>query len=160
MPARRRFTRCGRWRVMPSLVPRDHAEAVALFRAEIIGALARAELSYGELAVEIRKLAKRKYRSPGRRASKQYGASTLERWLYAYRGGGLVALRPDARSDRGRARELTPEQRELLLDVRREHPGASAALILRTLVLDGRMPKGAVSVSTVTRLFRDAKLPR
>ena len=145
---------------MPSLVPRDHAEAVALFRAEIIGALARGELSHGELATEIRKLAKRKYRPPGRRATKQYGASTLERWFYAYRRGGLVALRPDARSDRGRARQLRPEQRELLLDVRREHPGASAALILRTLVLDGRLPKGAVSVSTVTRLFQDAKLPR
>jgi transposase InsO family protein len=145
---------------MPSLVPRDHAEAVALFRAEIIGALARSELSHGEFAAEIRKLAKRKYRPPGRRATKQYGASTLERWFYAYRRGGLVALRPDARSDRGRARDLTPEQRELLLDVRREHPGASAPLILRTLVLDGRLPKGAVSVSTVTRLFQDAKLPR
>ncbi|MGE5185514.1 MAG: DDE-type integrase/transposase/recombinase [Acidobacteriota bacterium] len=145
---------------MPSLVPRDHAEAVALFRAEIIGALARSELSHGELAKQIRKLAERKYRSPGRRASKQFGASTLERWYYAYRRGGLAALRPDARSDRGRARELTPEQRELLLDVRREHPGASAALIVRTLVLDGRLRKGCVSVSTVTRLYRDAKLPR
>jgi putative transposase len=145
---------------MPSLVPRDHAEAVALFRAEIIGALARSELSHGELAKQIRKLAERRYRSPGRRTSKQFGASTLERWYYAYRRGGLTALRPDARSDRGRARELTPEQRELLLDVRREHPGASAALIVRTLVLEGRLRKGSVSVSTVTRLYRDAKLPR
>jgi putative transposase len=145
---------------MPSLVPRDHAEAVALFRAQIIGALTRSELSHGELAAEIRKLAERKYRPPGRRATKCFGASTLERWFYAYRRGGLAALRPDARSDRGRARELTPAQRELLLDVRREHPGASAALILRTLVLDGRLTKAAVSVSTVSRLFRDAKLPR
>lgn len=145
---------------MPSLVPRDHHEAVALFRAGVIGALARSELSRGELAAELRKLAERKWRPPGRRATKTYGASTLERWYYAYRRGGLDALRPDARSDRGRARELTAEQRELLLDVRREHPSASAALILRTLVLDGRIAKGAVSVSTVTRLFRDAKLPR
>jgi hypothetical protein len=52
-----------------SLAPRDHAEAVALFRAEIIGALARSELDRGELAAMIRKLAERKYRSPGRRAS-------------------------------------------------------------------------------------------
>ena len=142
------------------LVPRDHAEQVALFRAQVIGALARGHLERGELAAELRKLAERKYRPPGRRATKQYGVSTLERWIYAYRHGGLAALRPDARSDRGRARELTPEQRALLLDVRREHPGASAALILRTLVLDGRIAKGAVSVSTVARFYRDAKLPR
>ena len=143
-----------------SLVPRDHAEAVALFRAEIIGGLARCQLDRGELAVELRKLAERKFRPPGRRATKQYGVSTLERWVYAYRRDGLAALRPDARSDRGRARELTPEQRTLLLDIRREHPGASAALIVRTLVLDGRLAKDAVSVSTVARFYRDAKLPR
>ena len=143
-----------------SLVPRDHAEAVALFRAQVIGALTRRELDRGELAAELRKLAEGKYRPPKRRATKQYGVSTLERWYYAYRRGGLEALRPDTRSDRGRARELTPEQRELLLDIRREHPGASAALILRTLILDGRLPKGAISASTVARFYRDAKLPR
>lgn len=142
------------------LVPRDHAEAVALFRAQVIGALTRSELTRGELAAAIRKLAERKYRPPGRRASKQYGASTFERWYYAYRMGGLDALRPDARSDRGKARELTPAQRELLLDVRREHPTASVPLILRTLVRDGRLAKGAVSQTTVLRLYRDAKLPR
>ena len=143
-----------------SLVPRDHAEAVALFRAQVIGALTRRDLDHGQLAAELRQLAERRYRPPGRRATKCFGASTLERWYYAYRRGGLDALRPDARSDRGRARELTPAQRELLLDIRREHPGASAALILRTLVLDGRLPKGAVSASTVARFYRDAKLPR
>jgi transposase InsO family protein len=143
-----------------SLVPRDHAEAVALFRAEVIGALTRSQLDHGALAAELRKLADRTYRPPGRRASKRFGASTLERWYYAYRRGGLEALRPDARADRGRARELTPEQRALLLDIRREHPGASAALILRTLVLDGRLARGTVSASTVARFFRDANLPR
>jgi hypothetical protein len=35
------------------LRPRDYAEAVVLFRAEVIGALARRELSRGELAAEI-----------------------------------------------------------------------------------------------------------
>ena len=142
------------------LRPKDHAEAVALFRAEVIGALARRELSRGELAAEIRKLAKLRFRPPGRRASKVYGASTLERWLYAYRRGGLTALRPDARSDRGRGRELTPEQRALLLDIRREHPDASVPLILKTLARDGRMAQGAVSASTVARLYREAQLPR
>ena len=78
-----------------------------------------------------------------------FGVSTLERWFYAYRRGGLDALRPAPRSDRGRARELTPEQRELLLDIRREHPTASVPLILRTLVADGRLAEGVVSDTTV-----------
>ncbi|MCW5808641.1 MAG: DDE-type integrase/transposase/recombinase, partial [Deltaproteobacteria bacterium] len=99
-------------------------------------------------------------RAPGRRATKQFAISTIERWLYAYRSGGLEALKPEPRSDRGRARDLTVAQRELLLDIRREHPDASARLIVRTLVLDGRLPKDCVSISTVTRLYRDAKLSR
>jgi transposase InsO family protein len=143
-----------------ALVPRDHAEAVALFRAELVGPLARRELDRGELVAALRELAAVTYRPPGRRASRRFGVSTFERWYYAYLAGGLAALRPDPRSDRGRGRALTPEVRELLLDIRREHPTASAPLILRTLVADGRLQAGLVSPTTVTRLYRDAGLER
>ena len=142
------------------LRPRDHAEEVALFRASIVGALVRRDLTRGELAVALRAVAECRYRPPGGDASKQFGLSTLERWYYAYRRGGLAALRPAPRSDRGRARELTPEQRALLLDIRREFPTASVPLILRTLVADGRLDRGAVSPTTVQRLFREAGLTR
>ena len=113
-----------------ALSPRDHAERVALFRAELIGALARREFDHGELAAALRALAAEPYRPPGSATTRHFGASTLERWFYAYREGGLAALRPSPRSDRGRARDLTPEQRELLLDIRREHPTASVPLII------------------------------
>lgn len=142
------------------LRPRDHAEVVALFRAEIVGAIARRDMTRGELAAAFRALAACRYRPPGRRASKRYGVSTLERWYYAYRRGGLDALRPAPRSDRGRARDLTAAQRALLLDIRREHPMASVPLIVRTLVADGRLAKDAVSPTTVQRLYREAGLTR
>jgi transposase InsO family protein len=143
-----------------ALIPRDHAEAVALFRAELVGALARRELTRGELAAALRELAAVPYRPPGRKATRRFGVSTFERWYYGYRAGGLAALRPDARSDRGRGRALTPEARELLLDIRREYPTASAPVILRTLVADGRLQAGLISPTTVTRLYRDAGLER
>ena len=143
-----------------SLTPRDHAEAVALFRAQIIGALSRRELERGDLAAALRALAAERYRPPGSATTRHFATSTLERWLYAYRAGGLAALRPQPRSDRGRARELTPEQRELLLEIRREHPTVSATLVLRTLVADGRLGAGVVSPTTVARLYRDAGLER
>ena len=132
-----------------SLQPRDHAETIALFRASIVGAIVQRDMSRGELATALRTIAACKYRPPGSRVSKQFSLATLERWFYAYRRGGLDALRPAPRSDRGRARDLTPEQRQLLLDIRREHPTASVPLILRTLVADGRLAKGAVSATTV-----------
>lgn len=142
------------------LLPRDHAEAVALFRASIVGAVVQRELVRGELALALRALAACRYRPPGSRVAKQFSLATLERWFYAYRRGGLEALRPAPRSDRGRARDLTPEQRQLLLDIRREHPTASVPLILRTLVADGRLGKDAVSATTVQRLYREAGLTR
>ena len=146
---------------MPTLLtPRDHAEAVALFRAQIIGALTRRDLDRGELAAALRALAAERYRPLGSATTRQFGASTLERWFYAYRSGGLAALRPRPRSDRGRARDLTAEQRDLLLEIRRAHPTASAALILRTLVIDGRLEADAVSTTTVARLYREAGLER
>lgn len=146
---------------MPSsLRPRDHAEAIALFRAEVIGALTRRDLTRGELAAELRLLAARRFSPPGRRATATFAVSTLERWFYAYRKGGLASLVPQPRSDRGRGRELTAEQRQLLLDIRREHPLATVPLILRTLVADGRLGANEVSASTVARLYREAGLPR
>ena len=142
------------------LLPRDHAEAVALFRASIVGAIVQRDMSRGELAVALRTIAACRYRPPGSRVAKQFSLATLERWFYAYRRGGLEALRPAPRSDRGRARDLTPEQRQLLLDIRREHPTASVPLIIRTLVADGRLGKDAVSATTVLRLYREAGLTR
>jgi putative transposase len=142
------------------LVPKDHAEQVALFRSEIIGALTRRELDRGELVAAFRGLSAERFRPPGCDHTRRYSVTSLERWYYAYRAGGLEALRPLPRSDRGRARHLTNEQRELLLDIRREHPSASVPLILRTLIADGRLDREAVSETTVRRLYAEKGLDR
>ena len=145
---------------MDSLTPRDHAEEVALFRAQIIGALACSSLARGELRAELKALSAKTFRPPGLDRTRTFGRSTLERWLYAFRDGGLDALRSTPRSDTGRARGLTTVQRDLLLDIRREHPNASAALILRTLVADGRLEEDAISEETVRRLYKQHGLDR
>jgi transposase InsO family protein len=145
---------------MDTLKPRDHAEEVALFRSEVVGALTRRDLDRGELRHELRRLAKKRYRPPGSKLGRTYAVPTLERWYYRYRGGGLEALRPGRRSDRGRAQQLTDEQRQLLLDIRREYRSASVPLILRTLAAEGRLDPGAVSPATVRRLYVDEGLDR
>jgi putative transposase len=145
---------------MDSLVPKDHAEAVALFRSEVIGSLARRELSHGELRAALVELSRQRFRPPGVDHTRRFSVPTLERWLYAYRRGGLAALAPRRRRDRGRARELTDAQRGLLLDIRREHPAASVPLIVRTLVAEGRLGKGEVSAATVRRLYAAHGLDR
>ncbi|MCP4918525.1 MAG: transposase [Proteobacteria bacterium] len=142
------------------LGPRDHAEAVAQFRAQIVGHLLSQDLAHGELKAELRRLAKIRRRPPGWSRTRTFGVSSLERWYYAYKKGGLEALRPRRRCDAGHARALTEAQRALLLDIRREHPSAAAELIVRTLEYDGRLQAGAVSASTVRRLFREEGMPR
>ena len=77
---------------MDKLKPKDHAEAVALFRSEIIGQLTRRELDHGELRHELRQLSKKRFRPPGSTRTRRYAVSTLERWYYSYKRGGLAAL--------------------------------------------------------------------
>jgi putative transposase len=142
------------------LTPKDHAEAVAVFRSQLIGALAQRALDHGELHAELVRLSEQAFRPPGSQLTRRYSVTTLERWLYRFRHDGIEGLKPKPRSDRGRARELDAAVRQLLLDIRREHRSASVSLILRTLVADGRLAPGAVSASTIRRLFREAGLDR
>lgn len=145
---------------LDTLTPKDHAEEIAIFRGEIVGALTRQELDHGELRESLVALAATRYRPPKAHGTRQYSVSTLERWYYAYQKGGTAALRPERRSDAGRAQDLTEEQRKLLCDIRREHPSASVPVILRTLVGDGRLGKDAVSAATIRRLFTEQGLDR
>jgi putative transposase len=145
---------------MERFTVKDHAEEVAVFRSEIIGALTRRELNHGELREALEALSKERFRPPGLTRTKTFSIPTLERWYYAYKARGLCALEPVPRSDRGRAKELTREERELILDIRREHRSASVPLILRTLVAEGRLQKDAVSAATVRRLYAENGLDR
>lgn len=132
--------------------PKDRPEEVALFRSEVVGALTRRDLDRGELAAELASLAKKTFRPPGATVTRRFSVPTLQRWYYAYRRGGLEALRP-GRKRRGQALSLTDAQRELLCDIRREYPQAAAELILRTLVADGRLPRRVLSGPTLRRLY-------
>ncbi len=145
---------------MDELTPKDPAEAIALYRAQIVGPLVRRELERGDLRAALLELTTQRFRPPRAHSPQTYSIATLERWYYAFRDGGLEALRPQPRKDKGRARELTDEQKALIVGIREEHPNASVTLIVDTLVADGRLERGAVSASTLRRLFADKGLDR
>ena len=142
-----------------SLEPKDHAERVALFRAQVLGPLTCSELNHGEQAKLLRELSRKRFRPPGRPYTRRYGVSTLERWLGRYRKGGLEALRPGSRAT-GHAQALTKAQRDLILEIRREYRGASVPLIMGTLIAEGRVEAGAVTYSAVRRLLASHGLQR
>jgi putative transposase len=145
--------------IVEFLKPRNHAEEIGVFRHGIIGRLVSCQLDHGGLAEELRRLAEERVRPPGSARTRTYSVPTLERWLYAYRRSGLAGLVPRARSDRGRGREIDPETRKLLCDIRREHPSASVPLILRTLRADGRL-NDKVKAGMVRRFYREQGLDK
>ena len=145
---------------MESLIPKSHAEAVAVFRHGVVGALTQAQMDRGQLRAALLLLSQQRLRPPRAKATRCYSLPTLERWYYAYRKRGLAGLQPRGRKDKGRARGLPAEQRKLIVDIRREHPSASVPLILRTLVADGRVNEKSISATTVRRLFAEMGLDR
>ncbi len=86
-----------------STAPTDHAEAVAMFRYTIIGALLHIDLAHGERSATLRDLSLRLYRPPGSHRTRRYALSTIERWYYAYLSDGIAGLYPGSRADKGRA---------------------------------------------------------
>ena len=146
---------------MDQLTPKNHGEEVAVFRHGLIGELAirAGALDHGERIEELRRLSAQRVRPPGSDTTRCYSIATLERWLYAFKKGGLEALVPQGRGDRGRGRNLDPELRELLCDIRREHPSVSVTLVLRTLRADGRIGD-EVTECTVRRMLAERGLAR
>jgi transposase InsO family protein len=144
---------------MDPLTPKSHGEEVAVFRHGLIGAIALRSLTHGERIALLRSVSEQRVRPPGSDTTRCYSVPTLERWLYAFKRGGLDALVPQARADKGRGRDLDPALRELLCDIRREHPEVSVTLIVRTLRADGRIGP-EVTACTVRRMFHDKGLAR
>lgn len=142
---------------MPEHHP-THREAISAFRLGIVGDLLVRDLSRGELTRELQARATQRYRPPGSMNTRTYHWKTLQSWLLSARRGPQC-LQPEDRS-RGFALALDDPQREILLEVRRAHPTAAAELILSEAVRHGVVDEGAISVSTLRRLFRAHGLSR
>ena len=141
------------------LQPKDQPEAVAHFRAQVLGPVLNRELERGELLETLRILARVHFRAPGAHITRTYSVPTLLRWNRAYRSGGIDALRPESRR-LGDAGNISEEMRELLLEIRRQFPFTPANNILETLEDDGRIAPNTLSAGTLRRLYRNHGLPR
>ena len=133
--------------------------AVALFRYSVLGALvSRGRLERGELKATIRGLAARDYAIPGSRNSR-ISEKTIEAWYYAWRRGGIDALTPRLRADRGQSK-LDPAIQAAILAAKRENPRRSINQIRRLLEERGTVAKDALPRSSVHRLLKIHGLSR
>jgi putative transposase len=84
----------------------------------------------------------------------QCTARTLWRYLRAYRRGGLLALRPPARKDRGRLRALEPEILARAVALRQRVRSRSTSTLIDILVREKKVAVGQVARSTLDRHLR------
>jgi transposase InsO family protein len=130
----------------------DYRRDVALFRIAVLGDLIHRDLRRGELKEALAEKSQAYWQAPGGR-SIRVAAKTIESWLTLHRRGGFEMLMPRERSDRNRSRSIPDELQVLILDMKRERLGRSAAQIIQTLVDLGRTKLSDFSVSSVQRLI-------
>lgn len=83
-------------------------------------------------------------------------ARTLRRWCSQARRQGLVALLPRARRDRGQPARLPAEALQRALELRRESPERTVAMLMELLVAERPEWEGLFSRSTLDRHLRAA----
>lgn len=109
----------------------DQAETVAVHRFGVIAEATNPRLSRAERGAVVRMIAARAHAHPDG-SERRYSRGTIDRWLRAWRSGGLEALRPAERADTGTVRahpELFAEAAALRLEL----PSRSAAQIASIL---------------------------
>jgi putative transposase len=110
---------------------RKTQEQVALHRWAVIAEATADRLSPAERGAAVRAIAARSHTHPDGTA-RRYARGTIDRWIRAWRAGGLEALEPSRRCDAGTVR-AHPELAEEAVRLRLERPARSAAQIAEIL---------------------------
>jgi transposase InsO family protein len=130
------------------------SEKIALFRYGLIATLVLERLSRGELMRRARELAALEYDIPFS-ARTRICVGTLLKWARRYRKGGLEALSPNRRHDRGQHRVISSQLAELIERLKRENPHRTGTTLLRELALsaeDSTTPP--LSAATLYRFLK------
>ena len=136
---------------------KDRHLEIAAFRHRLIAAALEAE---GEgVAAALREVASRPHHDVAGREVR-VSLATLWKWLAACRRGGLLALRPKSRKDRGLLRAFPKAVLDFALRLRRENPRRPTRSIIDILIRKQLVARGQVARSTLDRHFDRAGLSR
>jgi len=128
-------------------------EAIALFRMSIIGDLLVAGLTPEQRQRLLKDKANRVYSIPGSRRTR-IALTTLRDWLRLYEQGGLDALKPAFRCDKGHSRGIPSEIADRIVTLKEEDPSRSVHTILAMLRHANLLPPSLwLPASTVYRLL-------
>jgi putative transposase len=138
-------------------IPDDRRLEIAAFRRRVIAAAVEAD--GGSVSEAIGEAAAEAWIDPAGRPIRKH-ERTLWRWLAAWRRGGLRALCPAERSDRGRSRAIPADLLERAAGLRREKPSRATRTIIDILVREKRALPGELARSTLDRHFEKLGISR
>jgi hypothetical protein len=138
-------------------VTEEQSLLIADFRYGVIApVVVQQPLSRGEQTRMLREMAGRDYNIPFSESTR-VGERALERWLSAYRKGGLEALKPKERTDSGGSRAVPEAALKKARALKKEVPQRSVPQIITMLELAGEVEKGQLKQSTLRRQLGPAE---
>jgi transposase InsO family protein len=129
-----------------------YREQLAWFRYAVIAPLLAAEPEK-TLRERIEEQAARLWTLPDGR-TRSIGFGTIEKWLYAYRAGGIDALRVQRRSDAGSFRGIDEEVAGHIDRVLHQHPGLRTHAVIEHLAAGDLLGDPPPSQSTLYRYIK------
>jgi len=107
-------------------------EALALRRMSLVQAVIELLQRHWPLSAALEQVASTQaLAGEGETPPQLVAKRTLEDWYYAFKQGGFEALKPKARSDRGKPRRLSAKQQQWILEQVRTFPGVAVKLLYR-----------------------------
>ena len=132
---------------------------MALFRLMVLGPLAsRSELKRGEVKTIIRKLAADRYAIPYSQRT-HLSEETIARWYYEWKRGGIEALNPKPRIDKG-ATQLSKPLQDRIIVLKKDKPSRSINTIIGMIEREGLISKGKLARASVHRFLQQQHLSK
>ena len=132
---------------------------MALFRLMVLGPLAsRGELKHGEVKSIIRGLAADRYTIPDSRRT-HLSEETITRWYYDWKRGGIEALNPKKRVDKGTT-QLSSALQDKIVQLKKDNPARSINTVIGMIEREGMISKGALARATVHRFLQQQNLSK
>ena len=131
----------------------------ALFRLTVLGPLAsRGEIKRGDATHIIRRLAAESYNIPGSRQT-HLSEETIARWHTLWKRGGIEALNPKVRADKGTT-QLSAAVQSRIVALKKDKPERSINLLIGMIEREGLVSKGTLARATVHRFLQQLHLSK
>jgi len=131
---------------------KDQDRELAYFRFALIAPVIQGTFTDASIAAYCRRVTENSITRPDG-TTFLYKPATLERWVTRYRTGGMEALVPRERSDKGNVRSLSDECINEIHRLKEKFPRLDAVQIHIRLVQDGLIP-ATVSPRTIQRFIK------